>query len=274
MPTPPVTAGAIVGQPPTLEWIGVDQLRIDEGYQRGIDTPQSRKIIVGMVRRWDWRLCQPLNVSRRADGSLYVVDGQHRLEGARERGDVPHLPCVVTALVDTAEEAHTFVALNSKRQRLSQGSVFAASLAAQDPDAIRTQQLIAEAGLTLARHANTSAWKPGEIFCAPAIQTALKRYGDRVVSNALVALGEAYADRVMVRAATLLQPLYLIYSDEAKQPGFDPDCLIEALGSLEQLEWLDAGRDVARLSPALSGREAIATAMMEQYTALRRDRAA
>ncbi len=264
-----VGLGKQIGQPPTLEWIAVDRLQIDERYQRSIEGPQSRRIIFGMVKRWDWRLCQPLNVSRRSDGAMFVVDGQHRLAGARERGDVAHLPCVVSSHADHSDEAHTFVALNLKRQKLTQGDVFNASLASGDPDAARTLELITGAGLTLARHANTIAWKPGQIFCAPAIQTALKLYGDRVVSCALIALGEAYQGKVQERAATLLKPLYVIYSEDAKRPEFDPDRFIAALGSVEQRDWSDHARDQQRANPAFSSREAYAAAFIEQYDALR-----
>jgi hypothetical protein len=51
----------------------------------------SQALIRQIARHWDWDLCLPLVVSRRADGSLYVIDGQHRLAAARIRGDIDHL---------------------------------------------------------------------------------------------------------------------------------------------------------------------------------------
>jgi ParB-like nuclease domain len=261
--------GGTIGQPPTLEWIKLESLLIDERYQRSTETPRSRNIIYGMVKCWDWRLCQPLSVSRRNDGCLYVVDGQHRLSGAQERGDIPYLPCVITSHSDHADEAETFVALNCRRQKLSQGDIFSASLASGDPHAQEVAEIVARAGLTFARHNNPTCWKAKQIFCGPAIMAALRVHGKDVVSNALVALTEAYPTQIMARAATLLKALYLIYSEDAKRPGFDPDRFIEALGSVNQTDWLEYAQMARKQSPALSTREAYAQAFMEQYDALR-----
>jgi hypothetical protein len=125
---------APIGSPPTLEWIAVERLAIDESYQRATDSPASRRLINRIKQGWNWSFCQPLVVSRRTDGSLFVIDGQHRLSGAIGRGDIPHLPCVV---VTDADEAQTFIALNTQRQKLSQGDIFNAMLAAGDDMRLR-----------------------------------------------------------------------------------------------------------------------------------------
>jgi ParB-like chromosome segregation protein Spo0J len=71
---------------------------------------------------WDWSLCQPLAVAKRDDGGLMVVDGQHRLEAARLRGDIEDLPCVVTAYRNAGDEAAAFVALNQQRRPLARST--------------------------------------------------------------------------------------------------------------------------------------------------------
>lgn len=78
-----VARGPISGNPPSLEWLAVGQLQIDSAYQRACDGPKSRALIGKMIRRWEWALCQPLVVTRRLDGSLFVIDGQHRWTGPR-----------------------------------------------------------------------------------------------------------------------------------------------------------------------------------------------
>lgn len=161
-----------IGSPPTLEWIAVERLAIDESYQRATDGPASRRLIQKITKGWNWNFCQPLVVSRRDDGTLYVIDGQHRLSAAMERGDIPHLPCVVIGGVEC--EAAAFVALNTQRQKLSAGDVFNAMLAAGDPDAKRVAELLQETGWRMARTSNPTFWKPGEMFCAPLIVKAVK----------------------------------------------------------------------------------------------------
>lgn len=262
----PGAPGAIIGSPPTLEWIAVDRLLIDPTYQRAIDGSKSRAIIFDMVREWDWRLCQPLAVSRRADDALMVVDGQHRLEGAKRRGDIVHLPCVVTTAGDAGNEAALFVALNQRRQKLGQHDIFTAALAAGDEGAHHAFALIERAGLSLARHCNSTAWKPLQVNCGPAIQKALKRYGETVVSCALVALAEAYPDKQLVRAATILRALYPIYRDE---PALDPDVLIAALGSVEQADWLVEAGLLRHGNAAMTTEAALGQAILAEYHALR-----
>ena len=85
------------GQRPSLEFRPIADLQIDESYQRSIDTGPSQSLVKRIARDWDWGLCQPLNVAKREDGSLWVIDGQHRLAAARDRGDIYDLPCVVIA---------------------------------------------------------------------------------------------------------------------------------------------------------------------------------
>lgn len=262
---PPAT-GPIAGSPPTLEWIGVERLSVDPTYQRATDGSRSRTIISGMVKAWDWRLCQPLAVSRRGDGALLVVDGQHRLEGARRRGDVAHLPCVVTSHSDAADEAATFVALNTRRQRLSQGEIFAASLATGDEGAHQALALLTRAGLSLAKNQDPTHWQPGQIFCGPAVQAAIKLYGETVASCALTALAEAYEGKVLSRGATILKALYVIYRDHAGE-GFDPDIFIAALGSVDQLDWLGEAAVVRHGNPAMGTNESLIAAMLAEYRA-------
>ena len=107
-PFQPMARGPQKGAPPSLEFVALDRLRIDDAYQRATDGPHSRKIVIGMVKEWDWSLCQPLVVSRRLDGSLWILDGQHRHAGALERGDIPHLPCVVLPALAPTDEARAF----------------------------------------------------------------------------------------------------------------------------------------------------------------------
>lgn len=261
--------GELVGDPPTLEWIAVERLEVDESYQRSVDGARSRAIIAAMTRLWDWRLCQPLTVVRRDDGSLLIIDGQHRWTGAKARGDIPHLPCVVSRDIDTAGEADMFVALNTRRRQLTQHEIFNAALASGSEAAAQVGQLVTEAGLRFARHNSTGQFKPGEIGCGPMLINAVKTYGEPVVRNALTALAEAHAGQSLTCGATLLKSLFVIYRDDANRPGFDPDLFVEGLAAVEHRDWLGEMMRVKREQPALSRVDALATAMIENMDALR-----
>lgn len=273
MAAPTIARGPVIGAPPTLEWVGVDRLHVDEAYQRATDTAQSRKIIVGMVKAWDWTLCQPLVVSRRDDGDLYVLDGQHRRAGAIERGDIPHLPCVVVSRIDQAGEARTFVELNTRRQRLSQGDIFNGMLAAGDADAKRVATILEETGWRHAHTSNTETYKPGDLFCGPRLTRELKANGEAALRNALATLREAYPEKPIRIASTLLTALIPIFRDNDLE-GIDPDLSVETLGEVEPDDWPDFGRHEQQRSPALSRIEAIGMAMVNATRAAARRKAA
>lgn len=248
---------APIGSPPTLEWIACERLAIDESYQRATDSASSRRLIARITAAWNWSLCQPLVVSRRADGSLFVIDGQHRLSGAVGRGDIPHLPCVV---VTAADEARTFIALNTHRQKLSQGDVFNAMLAAGDESAKTTALLLEETGWKLTR--NHSITVTGRLNCAPMIATTVRRLGECVVRNALTALREAY-DCPVPNAATLLKALFAIYRDKRIA---DPDTLIEMLGAVLPTDWQLEAAGVKIRNAQMSREEALVECIVSACT--------
>ena len=259
-----VERGPVRNVPPTLEWIAVERLQVDPAYQREVDGPHSRKIVSGMIKGWDWALCQPLVVSRRVDGGLFILDGQHRHRGACERGDIPHLPCVILSDVDHEGEAAAFVALNTKRQRLNQGDIFLALLAAGDDEAVIIADLLATTGWRQTKTRNTDRWEAGDLNCAPMLVKAMKTHGEAVIRNALAALGEAYSGRPVSCSATLLRALMNIYRD-GDLDGEDPDTFIAALGEIDPRDWGETVRQVQQRHPMLSRNEALVHAMIRNY---------
>lgn len=258
-----VTPGPMVGVPPSVEQVPVDRLTVDPAYQRAIDGAASRRIIVGMVRRWDWSLCLPLVVSRRPDGSLLILDGQHRHAGAVERGDIPYLPCVIQSSLDLAGEARVFVELNTKRQRLTQGEIFAGMLAAGDELARTVSEMIAATGWNVRRTSNTAVYKPGDLECAPMLVKACanKALGENAVRFALTALRAAYPDTPVRNAATLLKALFEVF-DMLAEAGIASAELIKAVGAVPPDHWQSRGILHREKAPALSITNAIAATMI------------
>ncbi|BEV02233.1 hypothetical protein [Novosphingobium olei] len=258
-----VTPGPMVGVPPSVEQVPVDRLTVDPAYQRAIDGAASRRIIVGMVRQWDWSLCLPLVVSRRPDGSLLILDGQHRHAGAVERGDIPYLPCVIQSSLDVAGEARVFVELNTKRQRLTQAEIFNGMLAAGDEQAKTIADMIAATGWNVRRTSNTANYKPGDLECAPMLVRALanKAIGENAVRFALTALRAAYPDAPVRHAATLLKALFEVF-DAMAEAGVATADLITAIGAVPSDNWLSRGILHRNRYPALSHINAIAATMI------------
>src|SRR2546429_1929045 len=98
----PAPTGAIYGG--DVRPIPVGKLKIPETQRTKLD----EKRVDGMVADWQPRKVGILVVSCRKDGSLYVLDGWHRMAGMRKRGDVSAL-CEVLYDLSLAEEADIFL---------------------------------------------------------------------------------------------------------------------------------------------------------------------
>jgi hypothetical protein len=229
-----------VGTMPVLQYCTPDQLLIDEGYQRTLLTGPSQTLIRRIAQFWDWGLCQPLMVARRQDGELYVVDGQHRLEAARLRGDIFQLPCVVAAYASAADEAASFVALNQQRRPLSALDLFKAALAAGDTEAVAVRQAITDAGLILSNHMNTVLMKPGAVCNIGGILRCYRRNGETVARAALAVLAQSYPNQVLRYAGTMFPGIVAVVADEVRLRSA-PAEIIETIAAIvrgrTQEEW-------------------------------------
>jgi hypothetical protein len=206
----------VKGAPPVLQFVAIGALRLDPAYQRSTDNGPSRSLILRLANEWDWRLCQPLAVARRVDliERLFVIDGQHRLEAARLRGDIAELPCTVADYSSVAEEADGFVRMNRNRKALSRLDLYKASLQSGDPHAAAINEALAEAGLTMAPHSNNLSWKPGMVGNIGGIEASWREYGPEATRLALRMLGEAFAGQVLSYAGTIFPGIAAIVADE------------------------------------------------------------
>jgi hypothetical protein len=204
-----------LGSPPTLEWRAVGELMIDETYQREINAGASQTLIRRIAMFWDWGLCQPLAVSRR-DGRLLIVDGQHRASAAKLRGDIPHLPCVITSYASAGDEAAAFVALNQMRRPLNALDLFKAAVAAQDDEALLILKAITDAGLKIAKHSNYTRWKVGDIANIGGIQRFYRRGGEAATRTALAAMAQAWPGQILQYAGSLFAGFAVVAMDEMR----------------------------------------------------------
>lgn len=232
-----LTVETAKGAPPTLEWLPIDRLHVDETYQRSIESGPAQLLIKRIAKGWDWRLFQPLSVARRQDGGLYVIDGQHRLAAARLRPDLPHLPCVIGNFVGIEEEASAFATMNRQRRVMTKLETYRAEIAAGEPQVLLAARLIERAGLTLAKHNNNASWAPGTIDCIGGVVRGIGQHGQDVPLNALIAMAEAWSKTRITCAGSVLGGLLDIYHNPPV--GFDPDALIDALAGTNGRELRD-----------------------------------
>lgn len=223
-----------IGGRPTIEWLHLDRLSMDASYQRSTDNHASQRLIASIAAGFDWRLCTPLVVSRRADGSFAVIDGQHRLLAARMRG-MDDLPCCVFTYETPEEEARMFVAANRSRKAMNRLDDFHAALAAGDSDAHQVQQLVTDAGLTISRNTSSTAWAPGEIAFTASIASTMRKHGAAIVSAALTNIAEAFPNQKVVHSGSIFLGIVKVLTSPPE--GFDPDRLFQALLRYDAEGW-------------------------------------
>lgn len=251
-----------LGRMPVLQFLPPSELAIDATYQRSIETSTSQALIRKIAQHWNWDLCQPLVVSRRA-GALFVIDGQHRLEAAKLRRDIMQLPCVVVEYSSAADEAASFVHLNQQRRPLSKIDVFKAALASEDPQAQAILAALEDAGLSLAPHSNYTAWKSGMVSNIAGIESAWNRHGGAAVRDALRVLAGAFKGQVLRYAGTIFPGVVALRAVQGE--ACELGVLADLLGAREQVDWRAAMMACRVENPNMSYGAASALAVAEAW---------
>lgn len=145
-------------EPGVLRAISKLALAVDPSYQRA---PNDAKI-AALTRDWSWIACGALTVAKRPDGSLFVVDGQHRLLAAMRRSDIDELPCVVFRTKDAQEEASGFLDANTNRRAIGSFARYHALLMKGDEAAQLVKKLAEDAGRQISSKSGNS---PNNIQC-------------------------------------------------------------------------------------------------------------
>jgi hypothetical protein len=108
--SPGVSKAIDLGDWGSAEVIPIADINIDPDYQRDL----RHDLIDKIAREYDVVKAGPILVSKRADGSLWNVDGQHRMIGAERAGETEVFANVVHGLTQE-QEAALRLARNDRR---------------------------------------------------------------------------------------------------------------------------------------------------------------
>jgi hypothetical protein len=125
----------------TRRMVPVEALQMDPRYQRKLDMPRVEK----MAREWDPRLADEIKVSERENGSLWLIDGQHRRKAA-EIAQVRDLFAMVLIGLHPEDEADLFLRGTKERKGLATLDEWKASLAAGHSDTVAINRVVKRAG--------------------------------------------------------------------------------------------------------------------------------
>lgn len=135
---------------PEVGWITLGELHYDllgwrdgvaEGYQRPIDEARARRYL----DNFDAHLLGVITVSRRADGSLWVIDGQHRCWVLQQLGKSVALAAIYSGLT-RQQEAIFYNRLNVERVTPNRWNQFGARASGGDPRVLAIVDLAAGCG--------------------------------------------------------------------------------------------------------------------------------
>lgn len=116
--------------------VELDQLRIDPLYQRDL----IADFVEEMADNWDIVTAGTIVVSKRPNGDLFIIDGQHRAAAAKRAGET-HILAQVLHEPSAEEEARLRLKGNFKRtDRIYE--VFRARIAAGDPKAKKIKSIL------------------------------------------------------------------------------------------------------------------------------------
>lgn len=176
------------GPAPMLQWVKIDDLVVDERYQRPI-YGAGRTNVRRIAENFCWSKFAPLIVAPVAGGGFAIVDGQHRATAAALNGfdSVPAQVIVASA----NEQAAAFKAINGTVTKVSPLSLHRAAVAAGDVAAIELNDVCAAGGVTIAPYPRAvDQMAAGETLALGAMRSQLAAFGRDTLITALQCITE------------------------------------------------------------------------------------
>ncbi|WAC26323.1 ParB N-terminal domain-containing protein [Ancylobacter sp. SL191] len=172
-----------LGAAPMLQWVKIEQLRVDPTYQRDI-TAEGRRSLFAIARNFDWSKFAPLIVAPIEGGLYAVIDGQHRATAAALR-KIESVPCNVV-IADQAKQAAAFAAVNGQVTKLSSVAIYHARVSAGDKEAVICNEVCRAADVNVLRYpVQSTLMKRGDTIAPNVILAAIARHGRDTVATAL-----------------------------------------------------------------------------------------
>lgn len=237
----PVAAPQL-GAAPTLAWVALDELVIDDAYQRPL-LVTNWKAIRRIAAEFDWSMFTPVVVAPCGPGRYALIDGQHRAHAAALAG-IGEVPAMI-ADVPPERQAASFAAINSRRVGVSLFHLFKAGLAAREAWAVASARAVDAAGCKLMTYNKSTPYKrPGEVFAVALVRDHVASGRDWAVTRGLQAIaGSDRRDQVGLYSDRVLRPLF---SALAEVPGFatlDLEAFVSATDLVRVRDRVAAMRD-------------------------------
>lgn len=133
-----------------VEIVLLDDLGVDLTYQRPLD----QRLVEAILREYDPIAADPLTISKRRDGSLWIVNGQHEAAAAKLAGETEMLAFVYEGLT-VRQEADLRLKKNNRRADTPLER-FHAQVVAGNEESLAIQALLEQFGTVVNR--TNSRW--------------------------------------------------------------------------------------------------------------------
>ncbi len=164
-----------------MEAVTIDDLMVDHRYQRALD----QRLVEKILDQWDMVAADAIAVSRRKNGDLYIVNGQHRAAAAKLAGETEILAFVYEGL-NIKQEADLRLKSNNRRADTSQER-FHAQVTKGDPESLAIVALLENYETWVNRTANSHTG----VNCVSTLET-LYRESPELLDRSLRTLKEAH----------------------------------------------------------------------------------
>lgn len=157
------------GPAPMLQWIRIENLVVDDSYQRDLK-PGNWRAIQKVADTFKWSRFSPVFVAPVEGGCFAIIDGQHRTHAAAICG-FAEVPCQVVQM-SVAEQAASFAVVNGLVTKVTLFQIYKAALTAGEPWALACAQICKDAGCRLmTAHGSTDGKRAGEIYAIALIRS-------------------------------------------------------------------------------------------------------
>lgn len=187
--------------------VKLEDLRVDARYQGPLRVKRVKHLIANWNDKVGWA---GIAVSKRANGELYVIDGQHRVAALVECGFGPYeTEVTLYEGLTLADEAGLFHDLNDQRVHDLFERFNSAVLAKRSPE-LEIAALVEECGWKVGR--NESA----RTICAiAAVKRVWVKYGSDRLRAVLTTLGKAWKYEDSSASQYIIEGLAMYYAGDA-----------------------------------------------------------
>lgn len=187
--------------------VPLSSIHVDDRYQRALRLSVVRKIASEFS--WDKFGTPVVAIRTDGDGRMYVVDGQHRITAAREKG-LEHEEIIVDARygLTEAEEAELFLGLNDKTNPTPLDK-YLAGLVAGDPTILAIDEIVASLGLKVTYSGST-----GTVRAVQALRKVYIKSPD-ALRAALTTIVNAWGLDTVNFERSVLEGVGLVFADHA-----------------------------------------------------------